>query len=84
MTAVTTHFVMDADTPVTVDTHEFTELGTDYRIVSFDLGEYRHGRITVQGDPEVMLALVDRLRAEVVAAVGTTWPVEQAHAAAIV
>ena len=39
------------------------------------------GVITVQGDPEPMLALFDRIRSELVAACGKAWPVETAHVA---
>ena len=38
------------------------------------------GAITIQGDPEPMLALFDRIRSELIAAIGKAWPTEMAHA----
>lgn len=56
---------------------------TDARIAYVDIGESFGSHITLQGDPEVMLAFVDQLRAEMVAAIGAEWPVETAHTEAV-
>ena len=50
-----------------------------YGIAAVRIGKQFGEAITIQGDPEAMVALFDRIRSELVLACGREWPVEAAH-----
>jgi hypothetical protein len=72
---VSTAAIIHGDTPLEVN----TQGEGDGRIVSFTIGRCGSGEIRVQGDPDVMVAFVDRLRHDLVTAVGRAWPIEDKH-----
>jgi len=64
--------VVARTTPATAYNSE----GTRYLVVRFGDG----AGLAIQGDPVDVLALVERIRDEVIASIGAAWPVETAHA----
>ena len=72
--------VIDADQWFEVATQEKTpSLPGGFRIAAVRIGEQFGDAITIQGTPEAMVALFDRIRSELVLACGREWPVEAAH-----
>lgn len=54
----------------------------DHRIASVTFGRYGRGSITLQGNPTDMVALVDRLRNDMITAISSAWPtIEEKHQA---
>ena len=79
----TTHLTLYDDDIATVEVVARTSPATAYNPEGSRYVVVRFGDaagIAIQGDPNEMVALFDRIRSDVIAAVGKAWPVETAHA----
>lgn len=74
--SVYSSIVVAPTTPVEARAH-----GDESRLAVVQFGSSEGGCLVVQGGPEVMVALFDRARTDLVAAIAKAWPVEDAHAA---
>jgi hypothetical protein len=76
-----THVVLHTDATPTVNCQSYYDGdngGRTRRIAALSIEDYLKG-LTIQGDPEVMLAFFDQARTVLAAEIGRTWPVEGAH-----